>query len=55
MIRPRKKHEPREFEFDDVLTAIADENMPAIQAAAWGLGAKLGHYFPCYLLVLLDS
>jgi len=33
MTRPRKLHSPLEVEFEDVLTAIADENMPTIQAA----------------------
>lgn len=33
MSRPRKLHAPLEAEFEDVLTAIADENMPTIQAA----------------------
>jgi DNA adenine methylase len=32
--RPRKEHAPLDAEFEDVLTAIADENMPVIQAAS---------------------
>src|SRR5215467_12736480 len=31
--RPKKMHEPLDFDFDEVLTAIADENMPSIKAA----------------------
>lgn len=34
MTRPEKKHEPIDADFEDVLTAIADENMPAIEAEA---------------------
>jgi DNA adenine methylase len=34
-MNPRAKmHEPLDFEFDDVLTAIADENMPSIKASS---------------------
>lgn len=33
MSRPRKLHTPLNADFEDVLTAIADENMPTIQAA----------------------
>jgi DNA adenine methylase len=33
MVRPRKIHPPIDTSFEDVLTAIADENMPTIQAA----------------------
>lgn len=32
--RPPKLHDPLDLEFDDVLTAIADENMPSIRAAS---------------------
>lgn len=32
--RPRKEHAPIDAEFENVLTAIADENMPAIHAAS---------------------
>jgi DNA adenine methylase len=32
--RAPKMHEPLDFDFDDVLTAIADENMPSIKASS---------------------
>jgi DNA adenine methylase len=32
--RPRKEHALLDFDFDDVLTAIADENMPSIKASS---------------------
>lgn len=34
MSRAAKLHEPLDFSFDDVLVAIADENMPSIKAAS---------------------
>jgi DNA adenine methylase len=32
--RAKKMHEPLDFDFDEVLTAIADENMPSIKASS---------------------
>ena len=31
MSRPPKMHDPLEYAFDDVLTAIADENRPLLR------------------------